>query len=53
MTTDTEDTLRAILALNRRIERLERAMRDTLDALENQSPAHAERHLKDALDGAR
>jgi len=29
--------------------RLERAMRDALDALENQSPAHAERYLREGL----
>jgi len=54
--TPTETVLQAIQRLEgekrqmeERERRLERAMRDALDALENQSPAHAERYLREGL----
>ena len=44
--TPTETVLQAIQRLEGEKRRLERAMRD---ALENQSPAHAERYLREGL----
>jgi hypothetical protein len=47
--TPTETVLQTIQRLEGEKRRLERAMRDALDALENQSPAHAERYLREGL----
>lgn len=49
MTADATDVRQALGAALRRELRLEKAVRDAIDCLENQWPAHALEHLRRAL----